>query len=334
MMLRMTLLDRHHRGSDGRTRGRAAAFRCGRPPKKAAVEMEADRTAARASRDTTASSRVVRPRVIRAGSGEAGDAWQLEMFRYSLKKQQKLSLLLELLGPLDHEPCLLITHGDNPGSLNYHLRQTGGAWSWAELEADGIPQMEELLGDPVHMATPTSLPFENAAFDRVVVVDVHEHLDELGPLNREIMRVLRPQGVAIVTTPNGDPHLPLSAVKRWVGMGNEVYGHRVQGYTTAQLTDMMTAVELQPLAHGAYSRFFTEFAELAINFAYVKLLGRSSSVSRPGEIAPRTAAGLGSVSRSYRMYRAVFPLIRAFSRMDALIPGRNGYAVAVVVQKP
>jgi hypothetical protein len=120
-----------------------------------------------------------------------------------------------------------------------------------------------------------------------------------------------------------------------VGMSNEIYGHRVQGYTTEQLTEMMTAVELQPLAHGAYSRFFTEFAELAINFGYVKLIGRKSSAPRPpGEIAPRSAAGLGSVSRSYRIYRAVFPLIRAFSRLDALIPGRSGYAVAVVVQKP
>jgi SAM-dependent methyltransferase len=270
------------------------------------------------------------------------EASQLEMFRLRPKEQQKLGLLLELLGPLADEPCLLLTHGDSPGSLHYHLRQAGGAWSWAELEAAGIPQMEAFLGNPVHLATPTSLPFESGAFDRVVVVDVHEHLDELAPLNREIMRVLRPQGVAIVTAPNGDPCLPLMAVRRWIGLGNETCGRRVQGYTTAQLTDMLTAVELQPLAHGAYSRFFTEFAELAIHFGHVKLMaGQASGPPPPGGIAPRSAAGQGPVAagqgpvgRSYTVYRAVFGLIRALSRLDGLIPRRPGYAMAVVVQKP
>jgi SAM-dependent methyltransferase len=262
--------------------------------------------------------------------------WQLEMFNFSLKKRQKLRLLLELLGPLGPERCLLITHGDNPGSINHYLRAAGGEWVWAELEADGIPQMEQLLGDPVHAARPDRLPFDSDEFDRVVVVDAHEHLEDVAPLNREVERVLAPGGVAVFTTPNGNRRLPVSVLKRWLGMSNSTYGHVVQGYTTGELESMMRDAGLQPMGRGAYSRFFTEFAELAINFGYVKLLGRRRDGGRPepGVIAPRTAGDLNSVNKSYRLYKTVFPAIRTFSALDALVPGSGGYAVAVAARKP
>jgi SAM-dependent methyltransferase len=261
--------------------------------------------------------------------------WQLEMFDFSLKKRQKLEMLRELIGPLDRERCLLITSGDNPGSLNYHLRAIGGSWSWAELEAAGIPPMEELLGEPVHPARADSLPFGDAAYDRVVVVDVHEHLSDVRPLNQEVARVLAPGGMAIVTTPSGDPRLPVAMLKRWVGMSNAAYGHVVQGYRAEDLEAMMREARLEPISRGAYSRFFTEFAELAINFAYVKVLGRRQRAGGPppGEIAPRSAGDLQSVKKSYRAYQRAFPLIRAFSALDALVPGRGGYAVGVVARK-
>jgi SAM-dependent methyltransferase len=261
-----------------------------------------------------------------------GTDWQLEVFRYSLKKQQKLKLLLELLGPLDNERCLLITCGDNPGSLNFHMRAAGGEWTWLELEEDAIPQIEQLLGEKVHHGRPDALPFASGSFHRVVVVDAHEHLDDVAALNREMARVLAPDGAAIVTTPNGDTSLPLARVKRWIGMEPSVYGHRVQGYSTAELQAMMVAAGLRPVAVGAYSRFFTEFAELVINFGYVKVLARRRKDS-PGEIAPRTEDALKSVGRSYRVYRGVYPLIRAFASLDALVRSRGGYAVAVAALK-
>src|SRR5690606_12730208 len=118
--------------------------------------------------------------------------WQLQVFDVSLKKRQKLAMLLRLLEPLDGERCLLVTNGDNPGSLNHHLRAAGGVWSWCELEAPGIPEMERFLGETVHAGTAESLPFGAASFTRVVVVDVHEHLDRTESFDRELARILVP----------------------------------------------------------------------------------------------------------------------------------------------
>jgi SAM-dependent methyltransferase len=261
--------------------------------------------------------------------------WQLEMFDFGLKKRQKLRMLMELLGPLTIERCLLVTHGDNPGSLNYHLRAAGGRWSWAELEPDGIPHMEELLRERVHAARLDNLPFPDCGFDRVVAVDVHEHVNDVLSLNRELARVTAAGGVVLVTTPGGNRRLPVAVLKRWVGMAEAAYGHRVQGYRTEELEEMLEAVGLEPEGRGAYSRFFTEVAELAINFVYVKVLGRRREGGGPGagEIAPRSADDLESVGGAYRAYRRVFPLIRAFSSLDRLIPGRGGYAVGVAARK-
>jgi hypothetical protein len=39
--------------------------------------------------------------------------WQLAMFRRSLKKQLKLEAMLDLMGDLSGQNCLLVTCGDN-----------------------------------------------------------------------------------------------------------------------------------------------------------------------------------------------------------------------------
>ena len=199
----------------------------------------------------------------------------------------------------------------------------------------GIPAMEALLNEPVEHAAPDRLPYYNAVFDRVVVIDVHEHLVTVSELNREIERVLSPGGIAVVTTPNGAAWLPVAVLKRICGMHPRQYGHVVQGYTAAQLERMLLEVGLTPERRGAYSRFFTELAEFTINFGYVKILARRKRGPRveTGTIAPGSAEQLRAVERTYRMYAAIYPFVRAFSRLDVLVPGRGGYAVAVTARK-
>jgi SAM-dependent methyltransferase len=258
--------------------------------------------------------------------------WQMEMLRLGLKKRQKLRLLLEMLGTPGADRCLLVTAGDNTGALNHVFREAGGRWEWAELDAESIPGMATFLGEPVRRARHDSLPFESATFDRIVVIDVHEHLPDVRPFNAELARVLAPRGIALVTTPNGDRRLPVARFKRRIGMDERAYGHVVQGFDFAELESMMRECGLTPETRGAYSRFFTEMIELAINFAYVKVLSRGRQ--RPdGAIAPRTEAQLGSVGIAFRAWRALHPLLRAVSALDRLIPGTDGYAVAVRARK-
>lgn len=262
--------------------------------------------------------------------------WQLQMFEKTLKKQQKVRTLLDLLGPLSRERCLLVTNGDNNGAINHHLRAAGGQWTWAEMEEGNIQPVAALLGEPVHHSRPESLPFADGSFDRVVIVDTHEHLTDVSPLNREIARLLAPGGTALVSTPAGNSRLPVAALKRWIGMRPEVYGHVVQGFDVGELEAMMRSVGLQPDRRGFYAKFFTELAELVINFGYVKVLARRKrgTAVPQGTIAPSSAEQLKAVRRVYQVYRLIYPFVRAFSMLDRLIPGKSGYAVAVTARKP
>ncbi len=267
-----------------------------------------------------------------------GDAlpWQLQMYQKSLKKRQKVELLMRLMGRVRDERCLLISGHDNNGAMNYHFRAAGGHWSWGQVYPQGIPEMAEFLGDPVAHIDIERFPFADGAFDVVIVIDVHEHFRKIDGLNREIARVLSPGGVAIITTPNGDTRLPVAALKRVIGMGPEAYGHVVQGYRIAELEGMLTAVGMKPVGRGGYSRFFTELAELVINFAYVKFLAKKKAhpPAMEGTIAPTSKRELEAVRKEYRMYSLIYPIMYTFSLLDKLIPGRGGYAVAVAARKP
>ena len=264
--------------------------------------------------------------------------WQLRLFDKTLKKKQKLALLQRLIGPVRPEDrLLLLTNGDNNGAMNYILRQGGGRWSWGECEASAIPEMRQLLGDPVVHCTADRLDFLDAAFDTAVVIDVHEHLTSTAPLNRELFRVVRPGGRAIVTTPNGDLRKIAVRLKDVVGMTKETYGHVRVGYTIAELHRMLADAGFVAGPSGSYSQLPTELLELGINLAYVKLLNRrkAGTAAEAGPIAPSSGDQVRKVEKTLKLYGAIYPICRAVSSLDVLVaPFATGYAVAVVGTRP
>jgi len=168
-----------------------------------------------------------------------------------------------------------------------------------------------------------------------VSVDVHEHLDDCLSFNRELARIVRPGGRVIVTTPNGNPRKPVVALKNWLGMSIEVYGHKVLGYTIAQHQEMLRSVGLEPVASGSYSKFFTELLELVLNFGYVRL-SRARSKARDGDaaISPATGKQFRDVKKYFRLLSIIYPFLLAVSKLDLLLHLTTGYAVSVVARKP
>jgi len=269
----------------------------------------------------------------RAGSAEP---WQLRLFRRTLKKQQKLQVLQAILGDLAGRRCVLVTCGDNNGALNWHLKKTGGEWSWVDAEAESVEQIGQLTGDPVFRMDKDRLvlPYADGTFEDVVAIDVHEHLQEPGRLNRELSRIAAPGGRVIVTTPNGDERKLAVRLKRLLGMTPEVYGHVVVGYRIPELKEQLEAVGLRPYDSRSYSFFFTEMLELALNLLYVKVLAkRGRAPVRQGQIAPQSREQLTSVGKSYRVYALVHPILRIVSKLDFLDSSDVGYAVFVAARK-
>jgi SAM-dependent methyltransferase len=257
------------------------------------------------------------------------------MFSKSLKKKQKLDLLLSQIGETRGRDCLLVTNGDNNGALNYHLRVHGGRWTWVENETEHIEEMEQLLGDPVLAGDPARIPAADSSFDVAISIDVHEHVVDCRVFNRELRRVTRPGGMVVVTTPNGDAWKPVTVLKNLIGMKKEKYGHKVIGYNLAQHRAMLTEAGLVPAESGSYSRFFTEMMELMINFGYVAVLARKSRARvDEGTIVPSSEEQLRSVEKQYRIYSFLYPVLHRVSRLDRLLSCFTGYAVSQVARRP
>lgn len=266
-----------------------------------------------------------------------GDLWQLKLFRRTLKKQQKLQALLKLIGPLSAQhACILITCGDNNGALNWHFKRHGGRWTWADAEHASTEQIGEVTGDPVLQIDKDApmLPVADNTFDLVVTIDVHEHLQDTQLLNRELARIVKPGGRVVVTTPGGDPRKLANRLKHGLGMHTRDYGHVVDGYDIPALRSQLSAANLKPEATSSYSRFFTELVELAINFAYVKVLSKKSQAKvEQGQIAPQSQEQLKSVEKTYKLYSLIYPFIWLISRLDYLLPCTEGHAVIVAARK-
>jgi SAM-dependent methyltransferase len=270
----------------------------------------------------------------RAGIVPAERPWQLRMYDKSLKKKLKLAHLRRHLGGVQGQRCLLLTCGDNNGALNYLFRELGGTWSWADVEDRSIPEMERFLDAPVAHVDPEHLSYPDDAFDRIIVIDTHEHLPDPEPFNRELARILAPGGRLVVTLPNGDTWKPAILLKNLVGMTRESYGHCRWGYNRRQLSALLRGVGLVVVSTGSYARFFVETLELAINFAYVKILSRrSKSPVAAGVIAPSTIEQLKSVEKSYKMYARIYPFVWALSQLDRLLVWDSGYCVIVAAEK-
>ena len=261
--------------------------------------------------------------------------WQLDMFRKGLKKNLRLKSLQKLLAGMDDgQRCLLLTCGDNNGAMNYFLRELGGQWYWADLETQWITEMSTLLGDPVHHVADERLPFADAEFDRVVSIDVHEHLEAPRKITQELRRVAKPDAQIIITVPNGDETKLAVRIKHALNMSKEAYGHTRVGLTVNELSTLMSSCGIEPVSTDTYSRFFTEMLELSINFIYVKILRQSADgEADPGEIAPPTEEKLESVGASYRIYSAIFPIYWLLSKLDHLLYAQEGYCVLIAGRK-
>jgi SAM-dependent methyltransferase len=248
---------------------------------------------------------------------EPGSAreWALALYRRSVLKQRKVSELARALGPTAGLRCLDL--GSDNGVVSLLLRERGGSWASADLTAQAVESIRSLVGSDVHLVDAGRLPFRDAEFDRVAVVDMLEHAPDEAAFARELARVTKPGGRLIVNTPHLK-HTLLKRVRHAIGQTDEKHGHLRPGYTPERLHELLAGrFELEQ--HHTYSRFFSELVDTAINVA-VQRSGKRASAK--GMVV--TGADLARNEKLFRLYSLVYPLVWAVTRLDALVPA-SGY---------
>lgn len=255
-----------------------------------------------------------------------GETWALALFRRSVLKQQKLAAIVEMLGPTDRLRCLDL--GSDNGVVSLLLRRRGGRWASADLTPEAVASIRELVRDDVHQIEKDArLPFPDAEFDRVVVVDMLEHVADDEAFAAELARVTKPRGRLIVNTPH-PKDTALRRVRHAIGQTDEKHGHLRPGYTPESLAALLSP-RFTLDRHRTYSRFFSEAVDTAINWG-VERLGKKSSTK--GMVV--TASDIQRHRKAFRAYSLLYPAVWLISRLDGLIPSVKGYMlVAALIRR-
>jgi 2-polyprenyl-3-methyl-5-hydroxy-6-metoxy-1,4-benzoquinol methylase len=144
--------------------------------------------------------------------GRTQALWETEAERYDSAYDERgrrgrlvrarQELALELLG---RGPGSILDVGMGGGRLSGELHARG----WTVTGADASEAMVALarrrvpeLAGSFRQSRIEALPFEQDSFDAVVALGVIEYAEDAGVALRELARVLRPDGVAVVSWPN------------------------------------------------------------------------------------------------------------------------------------
>ena len=257
-------------------------------------------------------------------SDAAAEPWAVSLFRRSVLKQRKLAEILAMLGEAGQDDRCLDLGSDN-GVISLLLRRRGGRWASADMTDEAVSSIRELVKDDVHRTDGRTLPFGDAEFDRVVVVDMLEHVPDEGAFASELARVTKPGGALIVNT----PHLKQTTLRRLrhrLGQTDEKHGHLRPGYTTTRLEELLgTGFALETAR--SYSRFFSELVDTGINWG-VERLGKKGAAK--GIVV--TGGDVAKHARLFHAYSAIYPLVWTITRLDAIVPA-SGYMLIARLRK-
>lgn len=155
--------------------------------------------------------------------------------------------------------------GCGAGNMIHHLAQYGRVRG---IEVDARPvKIAQERGYDVRQGDATqTIPFPDGSFDLVTALDVIEHVDADENIMREALRVLRPNGHLLITTP----------AFQWLWSHNDELNAHKRRYTAAALKTKMerAGFEVTRLSYN----FFLVFPMAAGMIALKNATGKSAEL--------------------------------------------------------
>lgn len=282
--------------------------------------------------------------------------WHLELFSKSILKQAKLKNLIEGLGQESFDGEVNLDLGSDNGVISFKLRELGGEWHSADLTAEVVESIKGLVKENVYKLEGVRLPFSDQMFDRVVIVDMLEHVEDDRQLLSEISRVLKPEGQLLINAPNLKRFSFLRIVRNLIGQTDEKHGHLRPGYDRKGLEEL--SKDMYSFQKSwTYSGFFTELNDTKIVF-FIGLLksapvrkllatlkgekeakpsestespSRDESEISKGQVL--TGEGMEKFEKQFKLYSALYPVFKFFSGLDRFLYPFEGYMRLSVLRK-
>ncbi len=233
-----------------------------------------------------------------------------------------------VLTVLDCEPeARVLDLGCGVGSFSALLAARSIRVTCADVSEENVEAVRRRQPElTVVRADATALPFDEDAFDAAVLMEVLEHVEDDRAALSELRRVVRDDGLLIVSVPNlAAPaplleRLPLRSVHAREGPEH----HFRDGYSPGELTDLLEdsgfRIEALLSVGGTAYRLAADVVSLA-HLAY-RSARRHRSWTWADVEADRGNAML-------RIYGSVFPVLLSLARIGAMPRGTHGATLLV-----
>jgi SAM-dependent methyltransferase len=251
-------------------------------------------------------------------------AWALSLFRRSVLKQAKFRRIESLLDDPSGRTNLDI--GADNGVISYLLRQRGGRWYSADLDARAVESIRQLVQKDVYQLSGAKTPFEDGTFDQVVVVDYLEHIVDDAGFARELLRIIKPGGNVLINVPHLKPNSLLNRFRHAIGLTDEWHGHVRPGYTASQLRALLgPSFDLDRTI--TYSRAFSELIDTGLNGLYVRMGQKNGQASQKGTVITQT--DMRKHRKQFLLLSILYPVLWSVAKLDALLWFQSGYKLIV-----
>ncbi len=258
--------------------------------------------------------------------------WQKELFKYSFMKKEKVSLIKKHIKPLNKD-FIVFDIGCAQGTVSYFLREAlGGRWSSFDVDYKNVKTALGILKKNVFLIN-DKLPLKDESGDIVFSLDYIEHIEDDVSVIKEIKRVLKSGGMAVVSTPTSKKFMLINKLKKIFGMTPDIYGHKREGYDPKELNRMFEREGFETVYTTTYSKFFTELIEFTLNLIFVKFFKKKKfNELRDGSISPKSEKEFRG-NKFYYLYKIIYPVLRGLSFIDKLLFFKTGYAILSIYRK-
>lgn len=263
------------------------------------------------------------------GTSPPEAAWGLALFNKSVLKQAKFRQIVARLDDPGGKRGLDI--GADNGVISYLLRQRGGSWHSADLDERTVRSIQQLVGTDVHQIDGGVTPFDDGAFDQIVIVDFLEHIPDDRRFAQELARITRPGGQVIINVPHLKPGSLVNRLRHAIGLTDEWHGHLRPGYSLEGLRQLLGSAFLIEES-TTYSGAFSELIDTALNGLYLRMQRKKAG----GHSAKGTVITEGDLRRHRKQFvllSALYPVIWGIAKLDALLFFTPGFKLIVSARR-
>lgn len=163
--------------------------------------------------------------------------WQEKLFKSSVRRTRKLGKIESLVGNTSGLQCLEVSSGD--GMISAHLRSLGGSWKTVVSSKSAADSVGYGINEKIVRSENGELPFDNHAFDMVVIVDALKGIAADHDFIRECHRVLKSDGWVVINEECRRPVSIVALLHRLFGVSPVAKGQKRNGYTNHELYNIL-----------------------------------------------------------------------------------------------